>query len=163
MTVPAMPDAETPVIEKWVSVLVELVGQPDEDTYLIGHSIGVQTIMRYLETVDPAVSSPIGGWLGVAGFFKLIPGSLESDEEREIIGPWLERPIDTDKVKRNAKKISTIFSDNDSFVSLDNKELFEERLGAKTVVLNNKGHLGESEGFTEVPEILQAVLELAGE
>lgn len=155
--VPAMPDTDAPEIGAWVSALSELVGEPDADTYLVGHSIGVQTIMRYLENIENAV----GGFLGVAGFFTLIPESFETDEERKIAEPWLSRPIDTDKVKRNAKKIAAVFSDDDPCVSLENKKMFEERLGAKTLVLHNVGHLGASEGFTEVPEILQAVVELA--
>ena len=49
--IPAMPDSDTPKIKPWVSHLNELVGVCDEQTYLIGHSIGCQTILRYIETL----------------------------------------------------------------------------------------------------------------
>ncbi len=157
--VPAMPDASVPVIEKWVPKLAEVVGTPDEETYFIGHSVGVQTILRYLESIDVHV----GGVLSVVGWFTLIPESLEDEESKKIAEPWLTRPIDDEKVKRNAGSVSAIFSDNDPFVGLENKEMFEKRLGAETAVLHGKGHLGYSEGYTEVPEVLNAFLKLAGE
>ena len=53
--VPLMPEAEAPKIDKWVPFLENLVKNPDEDTYLVGHSIGVQTILRYLEKADTKV------------------------------------------------------------------------------------------------------------
>ena len=45
---PVMPDKETPVISKWIKHLDKVAGKIDEDTYFIGHSIGCQTIIRYL-------------------------------------------------------------------------------------------------------------------
>ena len=61
---PEMPDTDTPVIKKWVDKLREVVGTPDADMYFIGHSIGCQAILRYLETID----TPVGGAVFVAGW-----------------------------------------------------------------------------------------------
>ena len=44
---PSMPDTEHPQIETWLSFLANLVGDVDENTYFVGHSIGCQTILRY--------------------------------------------------------------------------------------------------------------------
>lgn len=43
---PAMPDTATPTMEKWVPFLTQIVGNPDEQTYFIGHSLGCITILR---------------------------------------------------------------------------------------------------------------------
>ncbi len=154
--VPAMPDTEHPAIDKWVPYLAAQVGWPDTNTYLVGHSIGVQTILRYLQTLD----RPVGGVVAVAGFFTLIPGSLDGPGEEKQAKPWLETPIDTDKVKQNTNKIIAIFSDTDKFVGLENVDYFKKRLGAQTFVLNKKGHMGSSDGIQELPEILEAVEEI---
>ena len=154
--IPAMPETDTPKIEKWVPFLAKQIRGSDQETYLVGHSIGVQTILRYLETID----KPIGGVLAVAGFYNLIPGCLEGPEEEKIAKPWLETPIDNNKVKQTAGKITAIFSDNDPYVGLDNVDLFKERLNAKIVVLSDKGHMGASEGFKEIPEILAELLKI---
>ena len=153
-----MPHPENPTIQDWVSFVAHVVGEPDEHTYLVGHSMGTQAILRYLEGL-PA-NKRIGGAVFVAGFFEL----MGLDEEgKEIAKPWLETPIDCVKVKQHADKFAAIFSDNDLFVALRNKELMEQRLGAKTMVENGKGHFSGDDGVQELPSALQAVLELAGE
>ena len=153
----SMPDPAHPKIETWVPHLASAVGNPDADTFLIGHSIGVQTILRYLETID----REIGGVVAVAGFFDLIPSSIGGPEEEKLAEPWLTRPINLAKVKRNAGNIIAIFSDNDQFVALAEVAKFAIGLGAKTIVLNDKGHLGASDNTPIVPEILSAVLEIS--
>ena len=60
--VPSLPDAygkEQPQIQPRINVIQEVVGIPDENTYFIGHSIGCQSIDRYLETLSP--ETKIGG------------------------------------------------------------------------------------------------------
>ncbi|MBI1999096.1 MAG: serine hydrolase family protein [Parcubacteria group bacterium] len=154
--VPLMPDAEAPKIDKWVPSLEKLVGTSDQNTYFVGHSIGVQTILRYLENID----TQIGGVLAVAGFYTLTDDAFEDEEDKQIAKPWLETPIDSERVKKNVAKITAIFSNNDPFVPLENVEYFKERLGAKTITVEGKGHIGGSDNIKEYPLILDEVLEL---
>ena len=58
-----MPNTANPKIDEWVSFLDKQVDSLDENTYFIGHSIGCQTIMRYLQTKEVG---KIGGILFVA-------------------------------------------------------------------------------------------------
>ena len=44
-----MPDSDNPKIETWVKYLEKNIKNVDKDTFFIGHSIGCQTIMRFLE------------------------------------------------------------------------------------------------------------------
>jgi hypothetical protein len=152
-----MTDAAEPKIDKWVPFLSKLIGEPDENSYLIGHSIGCQTVLRYLETLE---DKKIGGAVLVAGWLMRLTGDL-SKEEIAIARPWIETPIDYQKVKRSCLSIVAIFSDNDPYVYIDNKKLFEERLGATTVVEHQKGHFSGSDGVTELPSALNSVLEMA--
>src|SRR5688572_19611763 len=50
--VPAMPDPAHPRIESWVRQLAGEVGELDQETFFVGHSIGCQTILRYLQMGD---------------------------------------------------------------------------------------------------------------
>jgi predicted alpha/beta hydrolase family esterase len=154
--VPQMPDASAPVIEKWVPYLAELVGTPDTETFLIGHSIGVSTIMRYLERID----SLIGGVVGVAGWFNLIPGSIGGPEEEAIAKPWLETMVDTEKIKVVCPKFTAIFSDNDPYVPISDAEIFRKRLNAKIIIEHNRGHMGGSDNLKEFPLVLEEILEM---
>ncbi|MEA3430485.1 MAG: alpha/beta hydrolase [Nanoarchaeota archaeon] len=152
--VPQMPNKDTPNIEEWVNFLKKHV-QPDENTFFIGHSIGCQTIMRYI--VD--LNIKIGGALFVAGFFNLIEGSM-GDEEQQIAKPWLETPINTDKIKQNCKKIVTIFSDNDPYVPVSDSKIFKNKLEAETLILEKKGHMGASDNCPELPIALEILEEM---
>lgn len=144
---PQMPNAEEPKIEEWVPFVADLVGEADENTYFIGHSMGTQTVMRYLETIHP---QKVGGVVLVAGFFDLI--NLEDEESEAIAKPWLETPIDLEKVKEVGQKIRVILSDDDEWVELDkNKKIFEEKLGAEVISKEKMGHFTDN---MELPELL---------
>jgi predicted alpha/beta hydrolase family esterase len=143
--VPEMPDIDTPVIEAWIAKLSEVVGTPDKDTYFVGHSIGCQTILRYLENIQ----TPVGGAVFVAGWFNL--ENLEDIETEEIAKPWIETSIDLEKVKKVLHKSTLLISDNDPFGCFEeNKKKFTE-LGSKIITMKGGGHVSAEEGFTELP------------
>ena len=54
---PAMPHPDRPTIPEWVGFIAQLVGEPDRETVLIGHSLGCQAVLRYLETLGEAGKS----------------------------------------------------------------------------------------------------------
>jgi uncharacterized protein len=66
--VPQLPDPGNPRIYKWVPKLKEVVGDADEETYFVGHSMGCQTIARFLENLPQDLK--VGGAVFIAGFFK---------------------------------------------------------------------------------------------
>lgn len=45
-----MPDTNFPKLNKWLPKLKQIVDTPDENLFLVGHSIGVITILRLLES-----------------------------------------------------------------------------------------------------------------
>ncbi|MDP1706429.1 MAG: alpha/beta hydrolase [bacterium] len=148
-----MPNPEAPEIKAWLSALDEAVGQADENTYFVGHSVGCQAILRYLAILP--VDQKIGGAVFVAGWFKLI--GLETDEEKEIAKPWLETPFDLEIARAAGGKMAAIFSDNDPFVPLSNTDIFEKKLGAKIVIEKGAGHFNDIE---ELPLALGEILEI---
>ena len=143
-----MPHPEKPEIKEWVEHLSQAVGKLDEETHFIGHSIGCQTILRYLSTQKRKAGKValVAGWATLQG--------LETKQEEEITLPWLTTPIDWDKAKYNLSEIIAIFSDNDPFVPLDNKDIFKAKLGAKIIVEHDRGHFTQDDGATELPIIL---------
>ena len=156
VTIPAMPESAAPKIGTWIPHLAKLIGEPDEQTYLIGHSIGCQAILRYLETI--AKDTKIGGAVLVAGWADLTPAGMATPQEQEIGRPWIETLIQWDIIRQRSRFFVAIFSDNDYFVPLDNSTLFKEKLGAETIVEHDKGHFSGSDGVTELPSALEALL-----
>lgn len=142
-----MPNADNPKIDEWVKYLENSVKELDEKTYFIGHSIGCQAIMRYLEQLPESVK--IGGCVFVAGWLNL--KNLESKKDWEIAKPWLETPISFEMIKNHTNNFLAIFSKNDPFVPVSDAELFKKRLDAKIVIKENEEHFNETK---KIPEIL---------
>jgi hypothetical protein len=155
---PAMPKPLRPQIGSWTSFLEEQIGVPDGDTILVGHSMGAQTILRYLGSLPNGIA--IGGAVLLAPWIHLTEASYETEEDREIAKPWLETPIAWEKIKSDCPKCIAIFSDDDPLVPLSDAEIFKKNLGATIVIEHNKEHFSGSTGIKELPSLLAAVLEL---
>lgn len=152
-----MPDTANPKIDSWVSYLDKQVNQLDEHTYFVGHSIGCQTIMRYIEMKD---TKKIGGILFVAPWLDLLPEAISDEESYNTAKPWLNTPINFKKIKSIAPKITCIFSDDDYFVSLEQEKKFKELLDAKTIIVKEKGHISKEDGVEELEDIYNALLNI---
>lgn len=159
--VPQLPEAGEPRIGIWVSELGRTVGEPDEQTYFVGHSMGCQAIARYLETL-PA-GKRVGGAVFVAGFFRRLTNLEDDDTVRSVAQEWLSAPVDIEAVRARLGRSVAIFSDDDPYVPADNQEDFAVRLGSKLVVEHGQGHFSGSTGTVELPPVLEAVLEMAGD
>jgi len=155
--VPEMPDTDNPKIETWTGHLQKIVGNCDENTFFVGHSIGCQTIMRYLEKLPE--NEKAGGAVFAASWLTL--SNIDSEEERMTSSPWLNTPIDFEKAKKRAGKFICIFSDDDPYVPMENMGLFSKKLGADVIIEKNKGHFSGDEGIMELPIALKMVLKLA--
>jgi uncharacterized protein involved in tolerance to divalent cations len=89
---------ETPVIENWIAKLKE-VAPVDENTVLVGHSVGCQAVLRYTETFPEGTK--VRGIVLVAPWMELDETTIEEEGEeiKEIARPWMETPIDFEKIK----------------------------------------------------------------
>jgi uncharacterized protein len=158
VTAPQMPNAETPKIEEWVPFLSGLVGEPQAEDFFVGHSIGCQTIIRYLESIAP---KKVGGAVFIAGWFTL--KGLEGADEEKVASPWLIVPINFEKVKTTTRKFLAVLSDNDPYVPLGDAEIFRGKLGAEVIVQEKKGHFTGEGDTAELPVVLEKILKMAVE
>ncbi|MFA5360436.1 MAG: alpha/beta fold hydrolase [Candidatus Paceibacterota bacterium] len=156
VVVPEMPNSEKPNIKTWVLKLKEIVEKPDKDTILVGHSIGCQTILRYLEKLHS--TSMVGGVVFIAPWFTL--SNLESDEEWRVADPWLNRSIRETNVIKHTPKITAIFSDNDPYVPSENIEMFKKKFNAKVIVEHEKGHFTADDGVEKLESALNTILKI---
>ena len=155
--VPQLPQPENPRIHNWIPQLTRSVGKVDENTYFVGHSMGCQAIVRYIETLPE--KTKVGGAIFVAGFFKNL--TLSNDEDKEVAKEWLETPISFEKVKSHLQKSVAIFSDNDSWVPLENQDDFKDKLNSEIIIEHNMGHFSGNSGTKKLPIVLDKLLALS--
>jgi len=155
VVVPEIPNSFNPTINNWVSALANAAGNIDENTILVGHSIGCQTILRFVEKLPE--NTRVGGIILVAAWLHLTDETWDEEYTKEIAKPWLETPIDFEKIKSHAKNIICIQSEDDPYVPVADAEIFEEKLGAKIIFLKNSGHIAAEDGVTALPEVIEAI------
>ncbi|MBI4150219.1 alpha/beta hydrolase [Candidatus Woesearchaeota archaeon] len=151
-----MPKSDEPKIKRWIPFLAKTVKKVDKDTYFVGHSIGCQTILRYIQQAK----GKVGGVVFVGGWFTLSPAVTNSKEEYAIAKPWLKTPIDCKKVKKTTKRFVAVFSNNDPYVPMKNVAMFKKRLGAKIIVEKKKGHFSGEDGVKKLPAVLKGLLKM---
>lgn len=157
--VPAFPDTNEPNLNKWLPVLSEAVGDSvDEETYLIGHSVGCITILRYLESLNE--SQKVGGVVLVAGF----TDNLSFDELKN----FFTTDILFEKIKENANHFVAIHSDNDPYVPLKHGDIFKEKLNAELIIKHEAGHFSGSDdeddpdtNCTELPIVIESIIKIS--
>jgi len=158
--VPLMPSSEIPRINSWVNKLKEVASNIDEETVFTAHSIGCQAVLRYLETLEGNIK--IKGILLIAPWMELDMQTIleEGEEVVEIARPWIETPIDFEKVKMHVKNIKAIFSDNDPYVPVSQKDLFARELNAEILIEHKKGHFDEESWDGKLPSALESLLNM---
>jgi hypothetical protein len=154
VSIPVMPNTEDPKPEEWISALSNVIGELDNDVYMIGHSAGANTIMRYLEKKH---TQKAGGAVLVAPWPSLKPEDRRYG--KEMGARWMAKPYDWDVISNNARKITAIFSTNDPYVSINDADVFKEKLHCSVIIEEGKKHMYTAPWFTELPSALEAVLE----
>lgn len=161
VVVPQMPVPDEPRIVRWVPKLAEVVGVPDEQTFFVGHSMGCQAIARYLEGLPDDVK--VGGVVFVAGFFKRLTNLEEDNVVRDVAHEWLTTSLDLAKVRAHLSRSIALFSDDDPYVPMDNRDDFRDTLGSHIITLHTRGHFSEGDKCVELPEALEALTSILSE
>ncbi|MDQ2932911.1 MAG: alpha/beta hydrolase [bacterium] len=145
-TVVDMPHADVPTIDSWIKHLDSVVMYPDENTYFVGHSLGCQAILRYIQSAE---SPQTGGVICIAPAFFI--ADLETAEDKDIARPWIDNPINFPHLKKVILESVGIFSDNDLTTPLiQNEEIFR-KLSDKIIIEQSKGHFTQEDGVVDLP------------
>lgn len=133
----AMPDPSKPIIEDRVSFLDKEIEYFGNDVVMIGHSIGVQAILRRAQHLTK--DRYFGLLISVAWWFDLVG---LSEEELKIAEPWLSEECGDRSISASHfSTIKAIFSDNDPWVPISNSLQFHELLWAEIIIESEMGHI----------------------
>lgn len=149
--VPRFPTPEGQNLDKWKEVFREQVGNVDEHTILIGHSVGVGFVLNLLE--DQA-AVPITATFLVAGFL----GELGLPEFDPIISTFVCKNFDWQRIKQNAGSITVLHGDNDPYASLAKGQEIADALSAPLTIVPGGGHLNSESGYSTFPLLERKLL-----
>lgn len=148
---PLLPNSKEPLVFDWLLTLGKAVGKVDEDTYIVGHSLGAITTLKLLDNLSGNES--IGGVVLVAGF--------DNPVERKEMENFFYSPLNWEKVKRTCKKFVIIHSEDDPVVPADNGVRMKNKLDAERILVDGYRHFSAEEGIHTLPLVLQELLEIS--
>ena len=151
--VPAMPNSAKPELKPWLATLKEAVGDLDDSTALVGHSIGGTTVMRFLESTNSGQHAR--GVVLVAAAAQPLPV-----EELKVLDHFFEQPFGFAKIKDGANRVIAIYSTNDHRVPIISGHIVKKELADDYIEIPEGGHLNERSGYNQFPLVLEKILRL---
>ena len=148
--IPQMPNPARPKKQSWVNKLKKVAGKIDENTVFVGHSLGVITILRFLETLER--KQKIGGAISVAG-------RIVKRKTFHPLNHFFTPPLQWKKIKDRGKFVG-IYSYDDPVVSLRDGKEFKKNLNAKLIIEKNKGHFSREDKVFKLPSLLKAISDI---
>ncbi|PWC06812.1 RBBP9/YdeN family alpha/beta hydrolase [Mycetocola zhujimingii] len=148
VSVAALPNPTAPEPEPWVNALAATVGRVDDETILIGHSLGCITTLRYLERMPGPWR--LRGLILVAGFVSPLPNLPQLDA-------FTTPPIDVHSLAGNIEHRHVFGSDNDTTVAPKFTAELARELAAPLTIVPGAGHFVDRLGCFSIPELLPVV------
>ncbi|MDD5182123.1 MAG: alpha/beta hydrolase [Candidatus Nanoarchaeia archaeon] len=146
VVVPRLPTPEGQNLKNWMNIIKRY--QIDDNTILIGHSIGAALILRILEKTRAKAAYLIAGFIGALG----------NEEVDSINSTFFEKPFEWYEIKNNCKKIAMFSSDNDPYVPAKKRDELAEKLGIKPIIVKGAGHFNVKAGYTKFELLLKELL-----
>ena len=138
-------------ISEWFDVLKNYEQYINEDTLLVGHSLGGIFTLRVLEKLTHPVK---------AAFFVGTPVGVRPIANYDRDNSFSGFTFDWDKIKNKAKHFVVFQSDDDPYVGLENGKELAKNLGVELSFVPNAGHFNKKAGYVKFEKLRDMVLEI---
>lgn len=142
--VPQFPTPDNQTLEAWMEVLKPYLDKIDENTLLIGHSLGGVFVLKLLERLEKPVLASV--FVGTPVGIQPI---LNFDKDAAFSGFKFE----WDKIKNKSKHFLVYQSDNDPYVGKGNGDELAKQLGVPLTFVPNAGHFNSKAGYTQFEDL----------
>lgn len=146
---PDFPTPENQSLENWLAVLEKSKIILDENSIVIGHSLGVAFLLSVLERQGKTIA----GAYFVSGFM----GLLQNPEFDNLNRTFVEKDFDWQKIKEQCGQFRIVHSDNDPYVPLLKAEELARDLNSEIIVVPKAGHFNSESGFRDFPFLLELI------
>lgn len=141
-------------ISEWFDVLKDCEQYINEDTFLIGHSLGGIFTLRILEKLTHPVK---------AAFFIGTPVGVRPIANYDRDNSFSGFAFDWRKIKEKAKYFIVFQSNDDPYVGLENGKELAKNLGIELSFVPNAGHFNKKAGYVKFEKLRDMVLEISTE
>jgi len=133
--VPEFPTPKGQTLENWLKVFKKYESHLNEQSLVIGHSLGTAFLLNVLESIN----KPIKAAFFIAGFI----GPLNNPTFDDINKTFTEKSFNWDRILENCKKFYVFHSDNDPYVPLKKAEELAKHLNTKVIIVKDSGHFND--------------------
>jgi uncharacterized protein len=147
--VPKFPTPLDQSLESWTRIFSKYESKINEETVLIGHSLGAPFILNYLEKTNKKIKAAILA----AAFCKQL--GIQYDE---INKTFVDKQFNWEKIKQSCSKFFIFNSDNDPWIPLQTAQDLAKNLNAELNIVHDGGHLNKKAGYEDFPILLETII-----
>lgn len=138
-------------IDEWFDVFNRYKNQLDENSVIVGHSLGGIFTLRILERLDHPVR---------AVFFTGTPIGVRPIKYYDRDDSFSGFEFDWDKIKNSSKYFAVFHSDNDPYVDPKNGRKLSENLGVDLTLIPGGGHFNKAAGYTKFDKLKDGIVRI---
>lgn len=131
-------------LNEWFEVWEQYRNHLNEDSIIIGHSLGGVFALRLLEKLTHPVTA-----VALTGTPVGVGTILNYDRDNSFSG----FTFDWNNIKNKSRDFIVFQSDDDPYVSIENGEELAKHLGVNLSFVPNAGHFNAKAGYTEFHEL----------
>lgn len=147
--VPRFPTPKGQILSQWIKTFEEYIPDLDENSIMIGHSLGTPFILNILQRLNHPIKASffVGGFIGLVGNTKFDP----------IIKSFSDRKFNWKRIKQNCSSFTVIHSDNDPYVPLPKGQELAKLLGVELTLIPGGMHFNTAAGWLKFNQLLDKI------
>lgn len=143
-----MPNSDNPDSTVWQETLTKKIDRIDKQTFIVAHSLGCISVLRYLNNHS---EFELGGLILVSGFNSKLPALPQLDK-------FIKESRLTDNLSLNIGRTVVFASTDDPFVPMEMTKALAESLDGKYIQVESAGHFLGSDGYINFSELLNELM-----
>lgn len=147
--VPRFPTPEGQLLDVWIKTFEKYIPRLNEETIIIGHSLGTPFTLNVLEKLE----KPIKAAIFVGGFY----GLLNNPKFDPIIHTFSDRKFNWEKIGNNCRKFIVINSDDDPYVPLTKGQELASALKTEVTLVPGGKHFNTEAGWFKFPQLVEII------
>lgn len=146
-----LPNSYAPKPAAWQKTLAEKLGELDENTFLVAHSLGCVSLLKHLQ--NRVSNQHIGGMILVSGFIDPLP-------ELPQLNGFVDHNINFKKIIEVVHERVVIGSPQDSIVPYSLTKNLANDLASDLYSIDNAGHFLADDGYVTFPQLHDILMQM---